>query len=168
MKNWLQTYTASEEYGNGIVTADEISHLDFHNAELVVLSSCLSGMNDAVFSKVFYGMVGGFSAAGAKYVISNLWRADDLATVILMGAFYYQYKIKKLAPPEALKKAQQYIRKVTVGELKAQKWFAYMLQSDALHLEEKNQVSGIMLKNDSMRPFKEEFYWAGFTCFRCN
>ena len=168
VKNWLLTHTVSEEYGNGIVTADEISRLGFHKVELVVLSSCLSGMNGAAFSKGFYGMVGGFSAAGVKYIISNLWRADDLGTSVLMGAFYYQYCVKKLAPPEALEEAKQYVRKVNVGELKAKKWFTYMLQSDALDLEAKNKVSSIMSGNDRLRPFKDELYWAGFTCFRCN
>lgn len=168
VKNWLQTHVSHDEYGNGIVTADEISRLDFHKVEVVVLSSCLGGMNDAVLSKGFHGLIGGFSAAGVKYVISNLWSADDLGTAILMDAFYYQYMTKNLAPPAALKKAQKYLRKVTIGELKNRKWFEYMLQSDVLDSETKDQVSMYMSKNERYRPFKNEIYWAGFTCFRCN
>ena len=168
VKDWLESHISSEEYGTGIVTADEISRLDFHGVELAVLSSCLTGMNSALFSKGFQGIVGGFSAAGVKYVISNLWRADDLATAILMGAFYYQYRVKKLAPPVALKEAQRYVREVSVQKLKAQNWFISMLQNDAFNTEEKSQVRELMCRSDRLRPFKDECYWAGFTCFRCN
>lgn len=168
VKNWLQIHDIDDKFGNGIVTADEISRLDFHRVELVVLSSCMGGINEAVASKGFQGLVGGFSAAGVRYVISNLWNTDDLGTAILMDAFYYQYRIKKSAPPVALKKAQQYLRKVTVGELKKRKWFEYMLQSNVPDAEAKNQIRIYMLKNERFRPFKNEIYWAGFTCFRCN
>lgn len=168
VKNWLRTGSIHDEYGNGIVTADEISRLDLHKVELVVLSACLSGMNDTMYSKGFQGLIGGFSAAGVKYVISNLWNADDLATTIFMDVFYYQYSIKRLPPPVALRKAKQYLRKVTMGELKKRRWFDDMLKSDTLSLEVRNIVSTYMSKNDKFRPFKNEVYWAGFTCFRCN
>ena len=35
-------------------------------------------------------MVGGFAAAGVKYVISCLWTADDFASAVLMAEFYRQ------------------------------------------------------------------------------
>lgn len=47
--NWLKNGNATEKYGNGIVTADEISRMDCRNVELVVLSACFGGMNDARF-----------------------------------------------------------------------------------------------------------------------
>ena len=40
-------------------------------------------------------MVGGFAAAGVKYVISCLWTADDFASAVLMAEFYRQYKDRK-------------------------------------------------------------------------
>ncbi|MDO5137778.1 MAG: CHAT domain-containing protein, partial [Oscillospiraceae bacterium] len=77
--NWLKDGNINETYGNGIVTADEISRLDLKETELVVLSSCLSGMNDITVNKCFLGMIGAFSAAGVHYVITNLWEADDFS-----------------------------------------------------------------------------------------
>lgn len=52
-------------------------------------------------------MVGGFAAAGVKYVISCLWTADDFASAVLMAEFYRQYKGRKLSPPAALRAAKK-------------------------------------------------------------
>lgn len=166
--DWLRTNKQSVNFGNGIVSADEISRMNYHNVELVVLSSCLSAMNDSALSKGFQGIVGGFSASGVKYVISCLWEADDFATTILMDAFYYHYKVKKLAPPAALKTAKQYLRKVTIGDLRSRNWFDFLLKNDDLPLKEKEIIKQYMSKNERFRPFKNEIYWAGFSCFRCN
>lgn len=168
VKNWLQFGMESETYGNGIVTADEISRLEFKGVELVVLSSCLSGMNENLLAKGFQGLLGGFSAAGVKYVVANLWNADDFGTAVLMDLFYYQYQVKKLAPPEALRNARQYLRNVTIGDLKAKKWFEYILLNEAISDDMKKTVRSYMAKNEKYRPFKNEIYWAGFTCYRCN
>lgn len=166
--DWLRTDQQSDIYGNGIISADEISRMNYHNVELVVLSSCLGAMNDATLPKGFRGIVGGFSAAGVKYVISCLWEADDFATTILMDAFYYHYKVKKLAPPAALKTAKQYLRKVTIGDLRSRNWFGFLLKSDKLPLAKKETIKEYMNRNERFRPFKNEIFWAGFSCFRCN
>lgn len=168
VKNWLQSGIESREFGNGIVTADEISRLDLQGVELVVLSSCLSAMNENILVKGFQGLIGGFSAAGVKYVIANLWNADDFGTAILMDAFYYQYKIKNLAPPEALRKAKQYLRKVTIGELKTRKWFDCIICNETFNDGIKEKVRLYMKKDERFKPFKNEVYWAGFTCYQCN
>jgi len=125
-------------------------------------------MNDIVASKGFQGLIGGFSASGVKFVISNIWNADDMATAILMVAFYYQYCVKKVAPPVALKRAKQYLRTVTIGDLKRRNWFEYILQGNILNSNMKMRVSSYVNKNERFRQFKNEIYWSGFTCFRCN
>lgn len=166
--NWLRNNEWDSECGNGLLTADEISRYNFHSVELVVLSSCLGGMNDIVVSKGFQGLIGGLSASGVKYVISNIWNADDMATLILMDAFYYQYCIKKVAPPVALKRAKQYLRKVTIGDLKRRNWFEYILHDNILNENIKMKIVSYSKRNEMFRPFKNEIYWSGFTCFRCN
>lgn len=168
VSNWLRKNELNSNYGNGILTADEISRYNYHNVELVVLSSCLGGMNDIVASRGFQGLIGGLSATGVKYVISNIWNADDFATAILMDAFYYQYCVKKTAPPVALKRAKQYLRRVTIGDLKRRNWFEYILHDNILNAKIKKRISSYVEKNERFRPFKNEVYWSGFTCFRCN
>lgn len=167
VKNWVRTGEISERYGNGIVTADEISRLDLRSVELVVLSSCLNGMSDVTENKEFYGMVGALSAAGVHYVVSHLWSADDFGTAVLMDMFYFFYMEKKLAPPKALKMAKDYLRNVTIGQLREQNWFAYI--KDYLpHLYSGKMVQEYEKYDDEIRPFKSEAYWAGFLCYRCN
>lgn len=167
VKNWMQTGRLSEKYGNGIVTADEVSRMDLHATELVVLSSCLNGMNEVFYNKGFHGMVGALSAAGVCFVISHLWNADDFSTAVFMDAFYEQYINKKELPFEALGKAKQYLKNVTVGELRKQGWF------EVSNIFEKGTVAAKLLErykayNDKVKPFKNERFWGGFVCFQCN
>lgn len=167
VNNWLQTGKINEIYGNGIVTADEVSRMDLYSTELVVLSSCLSGMSEIFDNKGFHGMVSALSAAGVRYVISHLWDADDFSTAIFMDAFYYQYIEKKQSPPVALSKAKQYLRSVTIGHLKKQGWFAYMKEME-LNPEAKGLLETFEKCSDKVRPFKSEEYWGGFVCYHCN
>lgn len=167
VKNWMKTGEVSEIYGNGIITVDEVSRLDLRSVELVVLSSCLNGMSEAAGSKEFHGMVGALSAAGVHYVISHLWSADDFGTAVLMDVFYYLYIDKKQTPPEALRMAKNYLRNVTVGQLRKRKWFQYIKQEmpDLYCIKTVQEYESY---GDKIRPFKSEAYWGGFSCYRCN
>lgn len=167
VKNWLKTGELSRVYGNGIVTADEISRMDLRSVELVVLSSCLSGMNEAFDDKGFYGMIGAMSAAGVHYVISHLWAANDFTTAILMDAFYYQYAKQHRPPPVALSLAKNYLRQVTIGELKRRHWFD-SVKLAALDDKSRQMIAQYENLNDWIRPFQNEAYWGGFACYRCN
>ena len=142
--------------------------MDCRNVELVVLSACFGGMNDAVLAKGFCGMVGGFAAAGVKYVISCLWTADDFASAVLMAEFYRQYKDRKLSPPAALRAAKKYLRRVTIQELAEKNWFDIALKNGELSSEAREAVLVLSDMPPKFAPFNNEIYWAGFTCFRCN
>ena len=127
----------------------------------------MSAMNDALINKGLHGMVGALSAAGVKYVISHLWDANDLSTAIMMDSFYFYYGIKHLSPPEAMARAQDYLRKISVGELKKKGWFAYFKNS--LHNKEMiKRIEEFENCSERMRPIKNEIYWGGFVCYRCN
>ena len=164
--NWLKDGAVSNLYGNGILTADEISRLDFKSVELVVLSSCLSGMNEASICKGFQGMIGAFSASGVHYVISHLWEANDFSSAVLMDAFYYQYIEKKQSPPVALALAKKYVKQVTIGELKIRGWFDYLNnnKNDRKAMQKLSQYQNL---NNQFRPFRGESYWGGFACYQC-
>lgn len=148
--NWRHSGKAEKVYGNGIVTADEISRLDLRSVELVVLSTCWSGMNEIIEDKGLHGLVGAFSQAGVRYVISHLWEVYDNSTAILMDHFYYQYVKKNQSPPVALKLAKQYLRTVTVGKLRKEGWGDYVDKKASDH------------------PYEDEGRWGGFSCYRCN
>lgn len=167
IKNWLWTGRTNPLYGNGCVTADEISRMDLSSAKLVVLSSCFSGMNDVLFNTGFYGMISALSAAGVKYVISNLWSADDFATAVIMDAFYYFYTNGWNEPPIALSKAKDYLQNVTIDELKRQGWF-HPSTYQMLDAESRNFMNSLENKNGKLRPFRDESFWGGFTCYECH
>ena len=165
VNNWLRDGKTSSIYGNGILTADEISRMDCKNTELVVLSSCLSGMSDISVSKGFQGMISAFSAAGVHYVISHLWEADDFSTAVFMDAFYYQYAEKGKEPPKALNLAKTYMRNITIGDLRKAHWF-----DNLRSVNNSGTVSSVLQyekMDDEVRPFRSEAFWGGFTCYQC-
>lgn len=49
--------------------------------------------------------------AGAKDVVATLWNVDDVATAELMLEFYRGMLVKGMGPSEALRAAQNAIRK---------------------------------------------------------
>lgn len=166
--DWARTGQNSACFGNGILTADEISRLDLRSVELVVLSSCLNGMNNLYTGKEFEGMVGAFAAAGAGYVVASLWNVAESAGIVLLMELFYNYYIQEhLSPPAALNKAKHTLRHITVGQLRQQGWF---------HSIRRRQISGPVQQRidqlercpDRQRPFKNELFWGGFICYQCN
>lgn len=167
VKNWYRTGMTPPVYGSGLLTADEVSRLDLSSTKLIVLSSCLSGMNDILFNAGFYGMVRALSAAGVKYVISNLWSANDFASAVFMDAFYYYYANGWNEPPIALSKARDYLRNVTIDELRKQGWF-HPSTYQMLDPESRNLLYLLENKNGRLKPFRNESFWGGFTCYQCH
>ena len=167
IKNWYRTGRENPVYGNGLLTADEVSRMNLTSTKLVVLSSCLSGMNEVLFPAGFHGMVSAFSAAGVKYVISRLWSVNDLATAIFMDAFYAYYAGGVNEPPMALRKAQEYLRNVTIEELRMQGWF----RGDTCQLlddDSREFMETLERKNGKWKPFRKEIFWGGFVCCQCH
>lgn len=167
VENWLESGKADEIYGNGIVTADEISRMDLRSVELVVLSTCWSSRNIILEDKGFHGLIGAFSQAGVHYVISHLWEAADFGSALLMSYFYYQYAILHQTPPVALNIAKQFLRKATIGDLRKGGWFDLILRCD-IDERGKDLVRKYEAYPDCICPFKDEKYWGGFSCYRCN
>lgn len=60
----------------GIVTASEISVLDFSATQLVILAACFSG-DGHVLSDGIFGLQRAFKKAGAGRMILSLWDVDD-------------------------------------------------------------------------------------------
>lgn len=94
---------------DGVLTADEISRLDFSNTNLVVLSACDTGKGHQNGTDGAMGLQRAFKAAGAKTMVTSLWQVPDEATSRLMQQFYY-YLFSKHSVRESLRLAQEDLR----------------------------------------------------------
>ncbi len=158
---WVSRKTESSYCGNGVLTADEISRMDLKKTELVVLSACRSGIGDTSYGSV-RGLLSAFSAAGVRWVISHMWEASDFATPILMDSFYDAYLNKGMDVPDALQYAKNYLRNVTIGELRRKGWLD--LPADIRFSKNIREAVAEMHEWDANEtPFDDEFFWGGFT-----
>jgi CHAT domain-containing protein len=72
---------------DGILTAKEISRLDFQGLDMVILSACQTGLG-AITGEGVFGLQRGFKKAGAQTIIMSLWSVADESTELLMTEFF--------------------------------------------------------------------------------
>ncbi|MBN1465311.1 CHAT domain-containing protein [candidate division KSB1 bacterium] len=74
---------------DGVLYAEEIYSLKL-DADLMVLSSCESGIGKLMKSEGMLGFTRGFFYAGARNILVSLWKVDDRRTGELMVEFYHR------------------------------------------------------------------------------
>ena len=114
-----------------ILTALEISNLEFNKLDLVVLSACQTALGD-VDSEGVYGLQRGFKKAGANTILMSLDKVDDEATRILMVEFYRNLMNGK-TKYQSLKDAQEYLRQVENGKYGKPEYWASFIMLDGLN-----------------------------------
>ncbi len=111
-----------EGVDDGILTAKEISRLDFGGLDLVVLSACQTGLGEITDEGVF-GLQRGFKKAGAQTIVMSLWKVDDAATKDLMTGFYTNL-VSGMSKREAFVAAQDLLREKYADPMK---WAAFIM-----------------------------------------
>lgn len=94
---------------DGILSAAEISNLDFNSCDIVVLSACETGLGEITDEGVF-GLQRSFKIAGVNTIIMSLWEVDDQATSYMMQNFYKNL-VRGKTKREAFSMAQAEVKK---------------------------------------------------------
>ncbi|MCT7351087.1 CHAT domain-containing protein [Streptomyces sp. 15-116A] len=92
----------------GVVTAEDVVHMDLEGTQLVVLSACDTGLGTLRPGEGVLGLTRAFLVAGAEAVVTSLWKVHDGITVGFMKAFYDE--LTRSDPATALRHAQRTVR----------------------------------------------------------
>lgn len=82
--NW----ESSEGGQDGVLTGLEASELNLHGTDLVVLSACETGLGEITPGEVVLGLPWALRLAGAKTVVTTLWRIPEKESREIMTSFY--------------------------------------------------------------------------------
>jgi len=119
---------------DGYLSAEEIQFLDLSACDLAVLSACETALGSKRAGEGLQSLRRSFAVAGAKTVVSSLWKVDDRATATLMRHFYENYWQKGMEKLEALHAAKlQMLRQNRAdyqGDARPATWGAFVLSGD--------------------------------------
>ena len=109
---------------DNLLTALEISNLDFSQTDLVVLSACESGLGDIIGIEGVYGLQRAFKKAGVDLLVMSLWKVPDKETSEFMASFY-KFWINGLPVRKAFGETQNFMASRYPGN--PEKWAAFVL-----------------------------------------
>lgn len=110
-KNYPVIVFVDDETNDGYLEMGEIARLDL-KSDLVVLSSCKSGLGKVDNAEGILGMQKVLFDAGASSVVLSLWDVNDKHTSELMN-FFYEFMSKGFDKPGALRQAKlKFIKEV--------------------------------------------------------
>lgn len=142
------------QYGNGIITAQEISLLTFESFDLVVLSACDSALGYLENTEFSRGLRWGFAFAGAKVTITSLNEINEAFTAIFMIIFYQKLKIFPVA--RALWETKQVCIDLDIKEIRKNKLFHKILKQE-------EKLRNVHYKDDD-NPFLDNEIIFSFIC----
>ena len=115
-----------------MVTALDISIMNFKELDLVCLSACESALGTLSDDDGILGLQRGFKKAGANTILMSLDKVDDEATKILMVEFYKNLMNGK-TKHQSLKDAQKHLRHVDNGKYDKPEYWASFIMLDGLN-----------------------------------
>lgn len=152
---------------DGPVSVFDLTALAGLQTRVVAVSACqsalseIAGLPDEAFS-IGTAMLG----AGSASVIASLWPVDDLATALLMTRTYQEMLGNQRRPPEALRRAQLWLRDLTGASgdaflgahpALAEEFGRRLSQSDPPGRRGSGSTA-----SEAQGPYSHPDYWAGF------
>ncbi len=98
--------TKQADGSDGILTALEVIDLNLEGTELVTLSACETGVGEISVGEGVYSLNRAFQEAGAKAVLSTLWKISDEGTNLFMQKFYQRF-LNQQSAQQALRETQE-------------------------------------------------------------
>lgn len=118
----------------GLVTAEEISTWDLSNCELAVLSACDTNVGIRRAGQGVASLQKALHMAGARSVITSLWKVPDETTKELMLDFYRRMWVEKKPKRQALWEAKMRMRNARDPDGRplhaTRDWAAWVLTGD--------------------------------------
>ncbi|BAU08383.1 tetratricopeptide repeat protein [Fischerella sp. NIES-3754] len=158
---WLSGGNLPPLAGKGFVFAQEITNLDLWANELTVLSACDTARGDIKIGEGVFGLRRAFAVAGSKTLVMSLWKVPDKPTALLMERFFDNLLLG-MGRAEALRDAQNYIRKITVKKLR-QSALGLEVLKELLTVNELSAQSKIDCHEEDT-PLEHPFYWGAWIC----
>jgi len=123
-----------ETDNNGILSGDEISHMNLNSVELVTLSACGTAkeQQEKILTDEPWNLIKSFKLAGVKSFLASLWDVSDEATCYLMIEFYKNWITKNMTKHDALELAKQTVQSHKEKGWDAPKYWAAFVLLDAL------------------------------------
>lgn len=153
---------------DGLLSALELTAAGQLHSRCVVISACQTAVPEIteapgeVFATSTVVLI-----AGSACAIASLWPVDDAATAFLMTRLYEEMMVNGLRPPEALRRAQLWLREVTEEQKTT-----FLGEHPALEAEVRRRTNagdppgrrgpGAPTAPEGNRPFSHPVYWAPF------
>jgi CHAT domain-containing protein/tetratricopeptide (TPR) repeat protein len=161
---WGQNETGIQ-LGDGFLPAVQLTELGELRARVVSVSACQSAVLDlGDLSEEYFSIGGAMIAGGAACAIATLWPVRDDCAALLMTRLYEEMIGNGLRPPEALRKAQLWLR-----DLKGEDLEDYLASHPKLRSEFHRRAAlrdANALRSESpqlgRRPFRGADCWAPF------
>jgi CHAT domain-containing protein/tetratricopeptide (TPR) repeat protein len=157
--------------GNDVLTLEHLQtgQVSLSSCRLVTLTACETGIPETErLPEEYTSLPAGFMQAGARCVISSLWKVQEAPTALLMS-FFYERHLAGLDAARALAEAQAYLRSLTYRDLAAHPLIhdAAFVHNDpavqALLFKYSNIANGNGTEDPCVHPFEHPYYWAAFT-----
>jgi CHAT domain-containing protein len=100
------------------LTVRKMLSMHLPKPRLVTLSACDTGLIDTRFPDEVVALPSACMVAGFSAAIGTMWSVSDGSTALLMARFYDNWLRGEVAPAEALRQAQNWIRASTVQQLR--------------------------------------------------